>query len=100
MVNPLHDKLFKFILVASCTCNHFNAAWVRKQWPTIDILWVQNCLTDVGPIVGHGSDNDAHCHQLMLKYYIINDGVQFALNWPGWMLTTSIDVNGEVKWSS
>ena len=32
MVNPLHDKLPRLVLVVSCTCNCFNSNWVRNQW--------------------------------------------------------------------
>jgi hypothetical protein len=59
VVNPLYDKLPKLVLVVSCTCNCFDSSWVRSQWRTIDALWKDNCLEDVGPIIGHASDGDS-----------------------------------------
>jgi hypothetical protein len=31
VVNPLHDKLPRLVLVACCTCNCFKSAWVKTS---------------------------------------------------------------------
>ena len=67
MVNPLHEKLSKLVLVVSCTCNCFDSKWVRNQWKRIDSLWQERCATSVGPIIGHASDGDSRRRQLMVK---------------------------------
>jgi hypothetical protein len=67
MVNPLHSKLPRLVLVVSCTCNCFDACWVRLQWGRIDQLWQLHCEEQVGPIVGHASDGDSRRRQLMLE---------------------------------
>jgi len=38
VVNPMHDKLPHLVLVATCTCNCFDSAWMRQQWGIIDTL--------------------------------------------------------------
>ena len=32
MVNLLHSSLPRLVLVVTCTCNCFDASWVRQQW--------------------------------------------------------------------
>ena len=32
MINPLHQSLPRLVLVVRCTCNFFDAPWVRQQW--------------------------------------------------------------------
>ena len=59
VVNPLHKKLPRLVLVACCTCNCFNSAWVKHQWETIDRKWATDCQSAVGPIIGHASDGDS-----------------------------------------
>jgi hypothetical protein len=96
VVNPLHDKLPRPVLVVSCTCNCFDSSWVRSQWRTIDALWKDNCLEDVGPIIGHASDGDSRRRQLMLQDYTNKDGARYAIPWEGWMLSASVTENGMV----
>jgi len=62
IVNPLHEKLPRLVLVVCCTCNCFNVNWVRQQWDVIDVLWKLECQAIVGPIVGHANlgDNCKH----------------------------------------
>ena len=38
VVNPLHEKLPRLVLVACCTCGCFDSTWVRAQWNKIDEL--------------------------------------------------------------
>ena len=59
MVNPLHDSLPRLVLVVTCTCNCFDASWVRQQWDMIEKLWNKECKDIVGPILGHASDGDS-----------------------------------------
>ena len=66
VVNPLHEKLPRLVLVACCISRCFDSAWIRAQWKKIDDLWTQHCYVAVGPIIGHASDGDSRRHQLML----------------------------------
>lgn len=97
MVNPLHRSLPRLALVVTCTCNCFDATWVREQWNRIEELWNKECAEIVGPIVGHASDGDSRRRQLMLADYTSGAGSRGSINWEGWLLTTSVDTEG--KWS-
>jgi hypothetical protein len=59
VVNPLHASLPRLVLSLSCTCNCFDASWMRLHWKSIESLWIQYCEYDVGPVVGHASDGDS-----------------------------------------
>lgn len=48
MVNLLHKKLPRLVLVVCCTCNCFDSQWVKKQWTVIDKLWQKICEDIVG----------------------------------------------------
>jgi hypothetical protein len=87
MVNPLHDKLPKLVLVVSCTCNRFNSSWVRNQWETIDTLWQDSCGLVIGPIIGHSSDGDSRRRQLMVEDYCNKVGFRYEIPWEGWSLS-------------
>ncbi len=39
IVNPLHEKLPRLVLIGCCTCNCFNANWAQQQWDVMDVLW-------------------------------------------------------------
>jgi hypothetical protein len=95
VVNPLHDKLPRLVLVVSYTCNCFNAAWVRDQWKTIERLWEKECKGEVGPIVGHASDGDSRRRQLMLSDYKETGGTRLKLDWEGWLFSAGVDNNGD-----
>ena len=97
VVNHLHPKLPRLVLVACCTCNCFNSDWVRKQWNVIDDLWKRDCLGTVGPIICHASDSDSRRRQLMLADYKIDSGRRLQVDWEGWMFTTSLDEKGDAK---
>ena len=86
-VNPLHDKLPRLVLVVSCTCNCFDAEWVRNQWNCIDALWQESCGEAVGPVVGHASDGDSRRRQLMIKDYTSKVGLRYEIPWEGWSLS-------------
>jgi hypothetical protein len=66
IVNLLHEKLPRLVLVVCCICHYFNVNWVQQQWNVIDVLWKLECQAIVGPIVGHVSDGDSYRCQLML----------------------------------
>ena len=44
----------------------------------------------MGPIIGHASDGDSRCWQLMLKDYKCKEGMQFTVDWLRWLLTMRI----------
>jgi hypothetical protein len=71
IVNLLHEKLPRLVLVVHCICNYFNVNWVQQQWNVINVLWKLECQAIVGPIVGHASDGDSCRYQLMLANYTI-----------------------------
>lgn len=58
MVNPLYQSLPRLVLMVMCTCNCFDAPWVRQQWLRIQDLWNKECKNILGPIVEHTSDVD------------------------------------------
>ena len=74
ILNPLHDKLPRLVLVVTCTCNCFNALWVHNQLDNIDQLSSNECAQVVGPSLGHALDTNS-CHKLsMLSYYKLTTG--------------------------
>ena len=95
VVNPLHEKLPRLTLVVSCTCNCFDASWVRRQWEAIDFLWFKECHSSVGPIVGHASDGDSRRRQLMLHDYRTKEGSRLDVGWDGWLLSASMNSEGD-----
>ena len=95
MVNPLHESLPRLVLVVMCTCNCFDAPWVRQQWLRIDDMWNKDCKDIVGPIVGHASDGDSRRRQLMLSDYRSQEGTRLRVDWDGWLLTASLNEHGE-----
>jgi hypothetical protein len=90
VVNPLHEKLPRLVLVVSCTCNCFDAGWVKKQWMDIDKLWREHCEQSVGPIIGHASDGDSRRRQLMLADFTSIGGNHFRIEWEGWQLSAKL----------
>lgn len=92
--NPMHGKLLRLILVACCTCNSFDSAWVRRQWGIIDALWAKECLAAVGPIVGHSNNGDSRRRQLMLQDYRSVVDPCLSVGWEGWNLTCSLNAAG------
>ena len=95
VVNPLHEKLPRLVLVACCTCGCFDASWVRAQWKEIDNLWSQHCYAPIGPIIGHASDGDSRRRQLMLTDYKNLDGMRLTVDWEGWVFTSAMNEAGE-----
>lgn len=81
VVNPLHDKLPRLVLVACCTCNCFKSAWIRNQWEVINKLWERDFLAAVGPIVGHASNGESRRTQLILAYFNNIEGIRLHIGW-------------------
>jgi len=95
VVNPLHEKLPRLVLVAYCTCGCFDSQWVRRQWDRIDALWMKHCYSAVGPIVGHASDGDSRRRQLMLQDFRGLQGPRLRVGWEGWVFSSLLNANGE-----
>ena len=97
MVNPLHQSLPRLVLVVMCTCNYFDAPWVRQQWLRIKDFWNKECKDIVGPIVGHASDGDSRRRQLILSDYRSQEGTRLRVDWDGWLLTSSLNKHGDAS---
>jgi hypothetical protein len=96
MVNPLHEKLPRLVLVVSYTCNCFDASWMKKQWTDIDKLWRKHCEQSVGPIIGHTSNGDSKRRQLMLADFTSTSGNRFRIEWEGWQLSAKLHEGNRV----
>ena len=98
MVNLLHKKLPRLVLVISCTCNSFDASWIRSQWTVVTKLWCEHCEASIGLIIGYALDGDSRRRQLMLERYTSREGTRYDVLWEGSLLTTSVygvnDVSG------
>ena len=60
IVNPLHPRLPRLVILIQLNCNSFDAAFVRNQWEKVKALWSIHLLDVLGPLIGHASDGDAH----------------------------------------
>jgi hypothetical protein len=58
IVNPLVSNFPRLCILATSTCNKFDATEVRRQWKQMLSLWNTHCLELVGPLLGHASDGD------------------------------------------
>ena len=94
MVSPLHENLPRLVLCMSCTCNCFDSQWIKNQWEQIEKLWETYCKDVVGSIIGHTSDGDSRRRQLMLGQYKSTDGQHLKVDWPGWVFTSKLDLDG------
>lgn len=92
VVNPLAEGLPRLCILATGTCNRFDANWVRHQWDIMQSHWTAHCLESVGPLLGHASDGDARRRKLMLEDYtgFRKSGPRFNLGWEAWQLTHSM----------
>jgi hypothetical protein len=65
VVCSLHSTLPRLVLSVTCTCGCFDSAWIKRQWDRIDMLWIEDCLDGIGPILEHATsmtlrfENDA-----------------------------------------
>jgi hypothetical protein len=96
VVCPLHSALPRLVLSVTCTCGCFDSAWVRRQWDRIDMLWIEDCLDDIGPILGHASDGDSHRRQFMLADYLSDSNETYRISWDRWLMSACIDSEGRV----
>jgi hypothetical protein len=96
MVSPMHEKLPRLVLSVACTCNCFDADWVKKQWERVDALWAAECEQVVGPILGHASDGDSRRHQLMLLDYLTTTQNRYTVPWEGWLMSAGLDNEGRI----
>ena len=88
IANPLHPKLPRLVLVVQCTCNCFDADFVKCQWNEVETLWEKHLSTSIGPIVGHASDGDSRRRKIMLQDYLTPSiCLRYKLPWDGWIFT-------------
>ncbi|KAL2644026.1 hypothetical protein R1flu_011613 [Riccia fluitans] len=87
IVNPLHEKLPRLIVYASVTCNLFIASWVRDHWKGLKQRWDKCCRQEMGHVLGHASDGDAHRRKLMLEDYLGSEGQRWTIGWDRWVLS-------------
>jgi hypothetical protein len=95
-VCPLYFALPRLVLSITYTCGCFDSAWVRRQWDRIDMLWIEDCLDSIGPILGHASDGNSRRRQLMLADYLSDAGKRYRILWDGWLMSACIDLEGRV----
>jgi len=102
IVNPLHPEFPRLCLVATSTCNQFDAKWVQDQWEEIGAMWKQIYLHSVGPILGHASDGDSRRRKLMLEDYTGrgSQGRLLSPLWEGWPLTHSMETVEDMEFAS
>jgi hypothetical protein len=96
VVCPLYSTLPRLVLSVTCTCGCFDSTWVRRQWDRIDMLWIEDCLDDIGPILGHASDGDSHRRQFMLADYLSDSNETYRISWDRWLMSACIDSEGRV----
>lgn len=96
IVNPLIVGFPRLCILATATCNKFDAGWVRCQWEKLETLRTTHCLVAVGPLLGHASDGDSRRRKLMLEDYTGKGmkGLRANLKWEGWLLAHSLTKNG------
>jgi hypothetical protein len=89
IVNPLVDKFPRLCILATSTCNKFDASWVRQQWDALRSMWDVYCLESVGPLLGHASDGDSRRRKLMIEDYTGkgSQGPRQNLHWEGFILS-------------
>jgi len=60
VINPLHERLPKLVLVLQATCNQFSASMVAKQWTEMQRLFDVHLAPVFGyGLLGHASDGDS-----------------------------------------
>ena len=101
IVNPLAIGFPKLCVMATTTCNKFDAGWVRRQWNDLQSLWNTHCVEAIGPLLGHASDGDSRRRKLMLEDYTGRGtgivGRRKNLKWDGWILTHSMTTDEPVR---
>lgn len=90
ILNPLHPRLPRLVILIQLTCNRFDAVFVRKQWEKVRALWSIHLLNVVGPLIGHASDGDARRRKLMLEDFGATDGIRFTIPWDGWLFSAKV----------
>ena len=70
MMNPLHRKLPRVVLLLQATCNRFTHNEVLHQWLVLDALCESILDLVLGPGIGHACDGDSRRRKLMLNQLI------------------------------
>ena len=70
MINPLHRKLPRVVLLLQANCNRFTHNEVLHQWLVLDALCESILDPVLGPGIGHASDGDSRRRKLMLNQSI------------------------------
>lgn len=94
--NPLHANLHRPVLVVCATCNCFDVAYVHSQWNLVNKLWKFECTKVLGHVIGHSSDDDSCCHQVMLVDFKSNACNHYRVPWDGQLFLGSKLDNGGV----
>ena len=66
ILNVLHPKMPKLVLLLMPTCNRFTHQLVQTQWEEI-IYLCRTHLSDLITLIGHASDGDGHRRKLRLE---------------------------------
>ena len=70
MMNPLHRKLPRVLLLLQANCNRFTHNEVLHQWLVLDALCESILDLVLGPGIGHACVCDSHQRKLMLNQLI------------------------------
>jgi hypothetical protein len=60
------------------------------------MLWIEDCLDSIGPILGHASDGNSRRRQLMLADYLSDSSERYRIPWDGWLMSACIDLEDRV----
>jgi hypothetical protein len=96
VVCSLHSALPRLVLSVTCTCGCFDSAWIKRQWNRIDMLWIEDCLDGIGPILGHANNGDSRRRKVMLVDYLSDSGERYRIPWDGWLMSACIDSEDRV----
>ena len=67
MINPIHRKRPRIVLLLQATCNRFTHNEVLHQWLVLDTLCESILDPVLGPGIGYASDGDSRWRKLMLN---------------------------------
>jgi hypothetical protein len=90
VINPLHEKLGRVVLLWSATCKTFTTKdYILPQWALIHRLWEKHLAKVIGPLIGHSSDGDPTRRLAFLLYMRAEGDNQLKLDIDGFLFNGS-----------